>query len=261
RELLETQPRTIGQLRSVLADRWPGYDPASLAYAVHYTLPLVQLPPRGVWRTGGRAILTTAETWLGQPLASETVPDTLILRYLAAFGPATTGDMRTWSGLSGLREVVERLRPRLRTFRDEQGRELFDLPDAPLPDPETPAPPRFLPEFDNVLLSHADRARVVSEAVRMPWTVTNAIGFGSVLVDGFMRAVWRVQRDGTAATLCLWPAEPLTDQERGDITEEGARLLAFIAADAQTHDVQFMQVEWPPRLEPRRGRATSKEDV
>jgi hypothetical protein len=156
----------------------------------------------------------------------EIAPDSLLLRYLAAFGPASVPDMRMWSGLPGLAAVVERLRPRLRSFRDERGRELLDLPDAPILTGEEPAPPRFLPWFDNLLLGHDDRSRVLPYGHRLG--VVGGSAF--VLVDGFARATWRIERSGDAATLHIQPLEPL---ELGDdVLAEGERLLEFAAPGA-----------------------------
>jgi hypothetical protein len=239
RALVEEHPRTGAELGSLLARQWPERDPAALSQAVRHLTPLVQVPPRGVWGAGGRAVLTTAEAWLDRPLHSETEPDQLARRYLGAFGPATVQDIQVWSGLAGLREVAERLRPALRTYRDEHGRELFDLPDIALPDPETPAPVRFVPEFDNLTLSHADRARVIADEHRKRMSSRNGMVPGSVLVDGFVAATYRIDRQRRSSTLVVHPFAPLTKAATAAVTGEGALLLRFVAADADFHDVRI----------------------
>ena len=239
RTLLEERPRTRAELGPMLAEQWPKYDSNSLSSAIGFLLPLVHVPPRGLWRKSGRPTLTTVEAWLGRPLDPDPTVDDLILRYLAAFGPTTVGDVRTWSRLTGLREVLERLRPHLVTFRAERGRELFDLPDAPRPDPETPAPPRFLPEYDNILLSHDDRGRIIRDNRGLPMPAGRGGELGSLLVDGFLGGMWRITRDRGKATLVIEAGGSWTKSEQRAVAEEGARLLTFMAADVQDHDVQF----------------------
>lgn len=238
RELLAQEPRTAAQLRELLAPQWPEHDPAALAYAVRVLLPLVHVPPRGIYGRSGPIAFAPMDGWLGAEPSSDAAPDGLVLRYLAAFGPATAADAQTWSGLRGLREVLERLRPQLRVFRDERGRELFDLPDTPRPDPETPAPARLLPEFDNLLLSHADRARVIRDDYRKRIQSRNGVLPGTLLVDGFMRGSWTVQREKDAATLCLTAFEPLSGAQRAELEAEASQLLTH-TDPGLAHDVRF----------------------
>ncbi|MGW1780013.1 winged helix DNA-binding domain-containing protein [Streptomyces sp. NPDC002143] len=233
RELVEDGPRTMKQLREALSAEWPEADPQSLAVAARCRLPLVQVTPRGLWGRSGQVALTTAEHWLGRTAQPAPTADSVVLRYLAAFGPASVKDMQTWAGLTRLREAFERLRPRLLVFRDAQGVELFDLPDAPRPDPETPAPPRFLPEFDNLLLSHADRTRVVPpEYWGRSWQGNQA--YCTLLVDGFLAGVWRLEPDA----LVVEPFGTLTRAQRQDVMAQGERMLATMHPQA-SHDIRF----------------------
>ena len=240
RTLFAERPRTGPELRAAMADRFPGSDPAALAYACRNHLALVQVPPRGVWGRSSQVTVTTAEDWLGRPLTTEPSIDEVVLRYLAAFGPASVADVTTWCRLTGMREVVDRLRPRLRAFRDERGRELVDLPDAPRPDRGTPAPPRFLPEYDNVLLSHADRSRFVADPERARLWSRGRPAHGSVLMDGSVLGPWRLQHDRDAGTASLVIDHLGTIAKgRAAAAAEGRRLLRFLAPDASARDVRF----------------------
>ncbi|UPZ28204.1 winged helix DNA-binding domain-containing protein [Streptomyces sp. LRE541] len=239
RELVEAEPRTMKQLREALLTEWPDADPSALAIAARCRLPLVQVTPRGLWGRSGQVALTTAEHWLGRPSEPAPAPDATVLRYLAAFGPASVKDMQTWAGLTRLREAFERLRPHLVTFADEHGVELFDLPDAPRPDADTPAPVRLLPEFDNLLLSHADRSRVVSAEYKgRTWRGNQA--YPTLLVDGFLAGVWRLEETGERAVLTVEPFGTLTGRRRAEVTEEAARMLtALNGPSSQTCDIRF----------------------
>jgi len=239
RRLLEKQPRGMAEISSLLQARWPDRDARTLGYAVQYLLPIVQLPPRGVWGATGPVIWATAKGWLGRPLKNPPrALDRLVLRYLAAFGPASVMDMRSWSGIAGLREVVDRLRRRLRTFKSSEGDELFDLPDAPRPHRDTPAPPRFLPFYDNVLLGHADRSRVIPDGGGKWFFPTEGLLVGTILVDGFLAGRWRIGQQRDRATLLIDPFVRLRKDNRTALIQEGRRLLGFAAAGA-AHDIRI----------------------
>jgi len=235
----EEAPRSGGDLANHLAALFPGYDKESLSYAVQYLLPMVQIPPRGLWNKGGVPIRTTAQRWLGAALDATYPIEMLVRRYLAAFGPASYFDMQAWCGLTNLREVFDAMRPSLRTFRSEPGRELFDLPDAPLPADDVPAPVRFVPPYDNVGLSHDDRSRLISEAHRK-FFGNMALTYGGVLVDGFAAAFWRTEHLKKTTTLEITPFEPLSKAAVLAVEEEARHLLHFIAA-TDSHDVRFTQ--------------------
>jgi hypothetical protein len=240
RALLEAQPLTFGELGKRLQALWPQGDATALAQAVRCRLPLVQVPPRGIWGSSGPAAHTTAEAWLGRPLAQGQEPEAMLLRYLAAFGPASVKDMQVWSGLTRLREVIERLRPSLLSFRDEQGNELFDLPDAPRPEAATSAPPRFLSEFDNMLLSYDDRTRIMQNDVKHLVFTDNGIIRATLIVDGFVRGIWSVTQKQKAAILNIDLFEPLSEAEHAEVSEEAERHLDFIAPEAVTRDIHYI---------------------
>jgi hypothetical protein len=236
RQALHEQPLTGPALRATLAERWPDHNAESLAYAVRYIIPLVQIPPRGVWGKGGQVNWTTVEAWLGQPVSDDRSPDWLVPRYLAAFGPASVMDMQNWSGLSKLSEVFDRMRPELRTFRNEDGVELFDLPDAPRPDPGQPAPVRFLPQYDNLLLGHADRTRFIPLERRERYVTGNAF-----MVDGLFRGVWKPRRTKNGTALEIDPFVPLSRSEEEAVLAEASRLLDFLDP-GKAGEIRFMIV-------------------
>ena len=226
--LLAEQPRTRAELGPILAERWPGYDGPSLAHACTYLLHLAQVTPRGLWNRSGPASFTTLEGWLGEEPQRHAAPDDMVRRYLAAFGPATPADVRTWSGLAGAAEILDRLRPTLRIVNDDAGHDMFDVPRAPLPDGDVPAPVRFLPEYDNAVLSHADRSRIVSAETRA-WT---AVGWGLVLVDGFTTARWRSIAGKGGGTLRVEPFRRLTKADHDAVEQEAERLAGFLTDGA-----------------------------
>ncbi|WP_328834200.1 winged helix DNA-binding domain-containing protein [Streptomyces sp. NBC_00252] len=241
RELVEAEPRTMKELREALLVEWPDADPQALAIAARCKLPLVQVTPRGLWGQSGQVALTTAEHWLGRPAEPAPAPDATVLRYLAAFGPASVKDMQTWAGLTRLREAFERLRPQLVTFYDSNGVELFDLPDAPRPAADTPAPPRFLPEFDNLLLSHADRTRVVPAEYRgRAWQ--GNVAHRTLLVDGFLAGLWKL--DEANGHLVIEPFGRLTKAQRSEIVAEGALMLDTLHKGT-SYDIRFGTVVGP----------------
>ena len=227
--LLDAEALTPGEVGARLAEQWPDSPPGSLAEAARSLLPLVQVPPRALWQRSGQVRLTTATAWLGKPRGKRLTIDELVMRYLAAFGPASAADVQTWSGLTRLGEVLERLT--LMRLKTEGGQTLYDIPDAPRPDADTPAPVRLVAPFDNVLLSHADRTRVISDEHRKRlFAGKNGVFPGTVLVDGFVAGTWELVGKGEATTMRVQPYHDLDVVD--DVIAEGNRLLelAFRAA-------------------------------
>ncbi len=242
-----SEPRNTRELRAELGEKFPEHDAAALAFACRNLLPFIQVPPRGLWTRGGQVVGTTALAWLGRDVQSNPSVDDVMMRYLGAFGPATVQDAATWSRYTGLREVFERLRPQLHTYRDEAGREYFDVPGVALPDADTPAPVRLLPQYDNLLLSHKDRGRFIPrgfEEMNAIWMEQR--GFvGSVLVDGMLAGLWRVDdvkqlanSTRRALTMTVTTPRALGEVAEADVTQEAERFLRWVDEDAD-RAVQF----------------------
>lgn len=234
RELMAAGPHTFAGVAAALADRWPDLTTDALGHAARTWLPLVQVPPRGLWQQTGPAAHLPLDDWApAQSLVSARTPlQELVLGYLGAFGPATIADAQKWSGLTRLNLVFTELAGELVTFRSATGALLYDLPDAPRPPGDTRAPVRFLPEWDNLLLSHVDRSRVISEPDRLRVFTINGIIRSTILVDGTVAGIWKI--DGGA--LLIEPFRPLTQKTRSALTSEGRRLLTFLEAPG---DVSF----------------------
>jgi hypothetical protein len=239
RACLDEQPRTFEDLRGVLAEAWPDLDARALGYAVRMHLPLVQVPTDTAWAWPGAACFAPAESWIGRKMGKGGGATALVLRYLGAFGPASVRDAQTWSGMRSLADAFAALRPKLKVFHDEKGRELFDLPKAPRPPASAPAPVRFLPDYDNLVLGHADRTRVVPDAHRARLATRNLQVPATFLVDGFVAGSWRIERARTAAALVATPFEPLSRKAKADLTAEGTALLRFAESDARSAEVRF----------------------
>jgi hypothetical protein len=243
RACFDEAPRTFESLRDVLAKRYPKLDVRALAYAARLHLPLVMVPTHAPWGHPANADFATAESWLGRKIdAREGGAKELVVRYLAAFGPATPADAQTWSGLPGLRAVFDSLAPELVSLRDERGKELFDLPNAPRPPEDAPAPVRFLPEFDNLLLGHADRTRVVADRDRKPVYLSALRIAPTILVDGFVEGTWKIVRSKSRATLVVEPFRALKRSAKDELGAEAEALAKFMEPDAAAHEVSFAKI-------------------
>jgi len=234
-------PATFDQLRPQLAKKFTTTDERALGYAVRTQLPLVQLPTDADrWAFPASAQFAAAAAYLDAPIAPTAEPHELVRRYLAAFGPASIKDAQVWSGIRDLKPIFEALRPELVTFRDDDTkRELFDLPAAPRPPASTPAPARFLPDFDNLVLGHDDRRRIVSDADRKRIVTKNLLVKATFLVDGFVAGTWTIARKKAAATLQLTPFAPLKKPARVELEREGDALLRFVEPDASAFAVSL----------------------
>jgi hypothetical protein len=238
---VQERPRTFVEIRAHLSARFADVDAALLAYVVRTHLPLVQVPDGSRWGFSGSPAFADAVSWLAAELAApeEGLP-VLVRRYLAAFGPASASDLQVWSGLSGLQPLLRELRPEVLVFRDEQGRELFDLPEQPRPPAESAAPPRFLPEYDNLLLSHAQRTRVLPEEYRRAVFLSAGRVQATVLVDGLVAGTWRLVRERAEARLEISLFRPQAAAIRDELAAEGERLVHFLEEGAARYSLRFL---------------------
>ncbi|NDJ63347.1 MAG: winged helix DNA-binding domain-containing protein [Chloroflexi bacterium] len=238
RPFLTEQPRSTGELSNHLLKTAPDRDPSALAYAVRSYLPLLQVPPSGTWGSGSATTYVPADLWLGPPEPPNL--GGLLRRYLAAFGPASVMDFQAWTGMTKLKDALAPLTADLVVYRSEGGKALlYDLPELEILSGDTPAPVRFIPMFDNLILAHADRTRVISEEARRRVFLSAGRVLATILVDGFVRGIWKVERAKQSATLIIEPFEPLNEADRVALTDEGERLIRFIEADAEDYAVQF----------------------
>jgi len=264
RDVLD-EPLTSVELGRRLAQRWPDVDPKHLAYGARCLLPLVQVPPRGLWGASGPGTTTTwttAQAWLGRSddaldaVAHGTDPDAdlaarvrLVRRYLAAFGPASVADAQRWSGLTRLKAAFDALRPDLETFTGPDGKELVDHPDAPRPPGDAPVPVVLAGDFDNLVLSHDDRTRVLGDVPVKSVVSVNGQVAATVLVDGRVAGAWTARPTATttpsapttATTGATSPDEPADDvvhvevrplrAPAGDVTGRGTGAGGVSGAD------------------------------
>jgi len=238
RKFIDEKPRTFAEISDMVTKLMPDQDVGAMRYSVRTHLPLVQVPITTGWSYSNKPEFTLAESWIGRPISPEDNLRELVFRYLAAFGPASITDAQTWLGLK-LKETFEKLKPELQIYRGEGRVELFDLPDAQLPAEDVPAPARFLPEYDNLLLSHSNRTRVVADEYRSKVYLPGLRVAATILVDGFVRGAWKVEKTKTAATLAIEPFDKLTKKDRAALTEEGERLVRFVEPQAKSFEVRF----------------------
>jgi hypothetical protein len=238
RKFIGEKPRSFAAISDMLTELAPDHDVGAMRYTVRTQIPLVQVPVATGWSYSNKPEFTLAESWIGRPISPEDNLRELAFRYLAAFGPASVTDAQTWLGMK-LKETFEKLRPELQSYRGEGRIEFFDLPGAPLPGENVPAPARFLPEYDNLLLSHSNRTRVIADEYRSKVYLPGLRVAATILVDGFVRGAWKIEKTGTAATLLIAPFDKLTKKDRAALAEEGERLVRFVESQAKSFDVRF----------------------
>src|SRR5262245_38392183 len=240
RKFIGEKPRTFAEISDMVAKLMPDADVVAMRYSVRTHIPMVQAPITTGWSYSSKPEFTLAESWIGRPISPNDNLRELVLRYLAAFGPASVTDSQTWSGLK-LKDTFEKLKPELQTYRGEGRLEFFDLPGAQLPVDDIPAPVRFLPEYDNPLLSHSNRTRVIADEYRSKVYLPGLRVAATILVDGFVRGAWKIEKTKTAPALVIEPFDKLTKRDRSALIEEGERLVRFAESKAKSFEVRFAE--------------------
>ncbi len=242
-DFIAEKPRTFAEISAMLTAEMPDSDVGAMRYTVRTHIPMVQVPITTGWSYPGTPAFTLADEWLGKPISTEDHTRELVLRYLGAFGPATITDVQTWSflKLADLKVIFEALRSKLVVYRDEKKKELFDVKDAPIPDGDVDAPIRFLPEFDNLLLSHKVRTRILADEHRKKVYLPALRVAATILVDGFVGGVWKVEKAKGVATLLIEPLVPLTKPQREEISNEAEGLVRFVEPDAKSYAVKWVE--------------------
>lgn len=238
RKFIGEKPRTFADISDMVTKLMPDHDVGAMRYSVRTHIPLAQVPINTGWSYSNKPEFTLAESWIGRPISPEDNLRDLVFRYLAAFGPASVTDAQTWLGMK-LKETFEKLRPELQTYRGEGRSELFDLPGLSLPAEDVPAPARFLPEYDNLLLSHSNRARVIADEYRSKVYLPGLRVAATILVDGFVRGAWKIEKARAEATLVIEPFDKLTKKDRAALTEEGEQLVRFVESQTKSFGVRF----------------------
>ena len=228
-KLLKKGPLTFNEVRDALQTEFPDVDQRALGYVVRTGIPLAMVPTDDPWGFARDSQFELAK------VGREDATKELVRRYLAAYGPATAADMQTWSGLKQLGPVFDDLAGELEIVGDG----LYDLPDAPRPGGDAPAPVRFLPPFDQLLLAHADRSRVIADEHR-PRVITKNLRIPATFTsDGWVAGIWTVDAKKKVTTLRLEPFGKLTKKAQKEIAAEGEGLLRFAEPEAGAYDVTW----------------------
>lgn len=235
KKLLKKEPLTFTEVRDALQQQFPDVNDRALGFCTRMLIPLVMYPADTRWAWSANSRFTPAEDWLSAKVQPDALPAELVVRYLEAFGPATPADFQTWSGLPKAKPLFDQLD--LEVFTDPQGKTLYDVPGGPRPEPDTPAPVRFLPEFDNLLLAHAKRERIIADEHRPAVFTKNLRVKSTYLVDGLVAGLWTAEKKRGVATLTLAPLTRTLKRTAAELEREGTALLRFLEPEAKSYEV------------------------